>query len=87
MPFPVRFQVQAQCLDSFPHCFDAVHTGEDQPVVRVEIFKGGIERVEGTGLPNFDERNFEHFGASFPEFVGEGARLMLRAAYQDSNSP
>ena len=51
--------------------FDGVSAGEEEPVVGVEIGKGGIEGLEGGGVFEGDGGNEDGLDAESAQAVGE----------------
>ena len=61
------------------HGFDAIHAGEDQPVIADEILQGGVERFVRGWLSDLDEGNLDDVAAQFAQCQGQPACLLLRA--------
>jgi hypothetical protein len=70
----------AQFAKSMPHGLYAVYAGENEPVVRLNIFKSVVEVLVRPGRSNLDKRNFNDRGSQAPQVRRKAACLMTGAA-------
>src|SRR4029077_4776856 len=83
---PERLLVEAELPQPLPHGFHAVHAGQDEPVVRLEMLEGGVEWSEGPRFANLNKWDFQDVSSQFAEFGRKRSRLVTRPTDQDTNA-
>src|SRR5437870_13526187 len=69
-----------------PHRFDAVDTGEDQPVVSLQILQRIVERLKRLRLANLNERDLDDARAQTTKARGQTTSLVASATHKNSRA-
>ena len=74
-----------EACGSLSNCANGVGTGEDEPVVSVEVPERHIERIVAGGRTDFEDGDFDGIGACSAKAFAEFAGLVRGAGYEDAS--